>query len=283
MIICDNCSAWQHNECMEVSENSDELPDQYFCEQCRPEDHRQLLDKVARGEKPWEERAKQRERDEEERKSRRRKGGRKGKKGRASEAKVDSTKMDSSPVPSPALKPPATPLAKPASVPTPAPVPTPTPAPAPAPAPTPASAPAPAPASVPTTPVVAPVTTPVIPPVASPPAAVASSDNHVENGQKRKQPDDFSEGPKDSAEQVGLVSNICYLPSLTFDRAHLISYENFRAPWKQSHLYHLLNGASRVVLLVRLGVMQKRYCLRWSLCKIFQIYRIVRGRKLPAP
>ena len=87
MIVCDNCEAWQHNECMEISENPDDLPDQYFCEQCKPEDHKELLAKVARGEKPWEERAKQREREEEERKARRRKGGKKGKKGRVSDVK----------------------------------------------------------------------------------------------------------------------------------------------------------------------------------------------------
>lgn len=87
MVHCDNCKAWQHNECMEVAEDPADLPDEYFCELCRPEDHVELLAKVARGEKPWEERARQREREEEERKARRRKGGRKGKKGRASEIK----------------------------------------------------------------------------------------------------------------------------------------------------------------------------------------------------
>ena len=104
MICCDQCEAWQHNECMEISENSDELPDQYFCEQCKPEDHKELLAKVARGEKPWEERARQREREEEERKGRKRKG-KKGKKGRVSEVKNDkpkssdpATALSSSPV-----------------------------------------------------------------------------------------------------------------------------------------------------------------------------------------
>ena len=87
MIQCDSCQAWQHNECMEVSEDPDELPENYFCELCRAEDHVELLAKVARREKPWEERARQREREEEERKARRRKGGRKGKKGRGSEIK----------------------------------------------------------------------------------------------------------------------------------------------------------------------------------------------------
>lgn len=107
MIVCDNCEAWQHNECMEVSENTDDLPDQYFCEKCRPKDHRELMAKVARGERPWEERAKQREREEEERKARRRKGGKRGRKGRSSEVKVDDAKPPGTPVPasSPVVEP----------------------------------------------------------------------------------------------------------------------------------------------------------------------------------
>lgn len=94
MICCDMCEAWQHNECMEIPEDSDELPDQYFCEQCKPVDHKELLAKVARGEKPWEERAEQREREEAEKKGRKRKG-KKGKKGRASEVKKDEPQSDS--------------------------------------------------------------------------------------------------------------------------------------------------------------------------------------------
>ena len=88
MVICDQCEAWQHNECMEISENSEELPDQYYCEQCKPEDHQELLAKVNGGEKPWEERAIQRKREEEERKQRRRKGGKKGKKARHSDVQL---------------------------------------------------------------------------------------------------------------------------------------------------------------------------------------------------
>ena len=91
MICCDRCTAWQHNDCMEITENADELPEQYFCEQCKPEDHQELLAKIARGEKPWEERARQREAEAAERKARRRKG-KKGKKGRPSEAKVETAK-----------------------------------------------------------------------------------------------------------------------------------------------------------------------------------------------
>ena len=91
MICCDNCAAWQHNECMEIP---DKLPDgeQYFCEQCRPDLHKDLLAKTARGEKPWEERAKQRE----EERSKGRKGrGKKGKKGgRPSVAKTNGAAND---------------------------------------------------------------------------------------------------------------------------------------------------------------------------------------------
>ncbi|KAL8951322.1 MAG: hypothetical protein Q9222_002687 [Ikaeria aurantiellina] len=88
MIVCDSCEAWQHNECMEQSLDDNELPEQYFCEQCRPDLHRDLLAKIARGERPWEELAKRRQQEEEE-KARRRKS-KKGKKGRPSDIKPES-------------------------------------------------------------------------------------------------------------------------------------------------------------------------------------------------
>ncbi|KAI7899127.1 uncharacterized protein BX663DRAFT_518795 [Cokeromyces recurvatus] len=37
MVCCDQCEVWQHCECMGLDE--DEIPEQYFCEQCRPSDH----------------------------------------------------------------------------------------------------------------------------------------------------------------------------------------------------------------------------------------------------
>ncbi|KAL8666899.1 MAG: hypothetical protein Q9202_001139 [Teloschistes flavicans] len=86
MIICDRCGAWQHNECMEMSLIDKELPEQYFCEQCRPDLHQNLLEQVARGLRPWEERARQQELEEEQEKERKRK--KKGKKaGRPSNVK----------------------------------------------------------------------------------------------------------------------------------------------------------------------------------------------------
>ena len=120
MIVCDNCEAWQHNECMEISENPDDLPDQYFCEQCKPDDHKDLLAKIGRGEKPWEERAKQREQEEQDRKARRRKGGKRGKKGRASDVKPQA-KPEVKPEVKTVATSNGTPLGKPASQPAPAP------------------------------------------------------------------------------------------------------------------------------------------------------------------
>lgn len=196
MIICDKCDAWQHNECMEVSEDTEELPDQYFCELCKPEDHRQLLAKVARGEKPWEERAKQREREEEERKARRRKGGKKGKKGRASEVKADDTKTNGSPATTPAKKPVTTPAKKPVATPVAAPVTTPV--------HTPHVPPTPRETSLPSESISQPVATPVAEPVATSPATKElQADGWVENGQKRKLPEEITTESKDADQQVG--------------------------------------------------------------------------------
>ncbi|KAL8675101.1 MAG: hypothetical protein Q9168_000472 [Polycauliona sp. 1 TL-2023] len=88
MICCDACTAWQHNECMEVSLDDDELPEQYYCEECQPDLHQALLEKVGRGEKPWEERERKRQQEEEEARIRKKKG-KKGKKGRASNVKPE--------------------------------------------------------------------------------------------------------------------------------------------------------------------------------------------------
>ncbi|PGH07776.1 hypothetical protein AJ79_06164 [Helicocarpus griseus UAMH5409] len=80
MICCDKCSAWQHNDCMGLNFPKGQEPDQYFCEQCKPENHKELLDKMARGEKPWEEAARRRAQAAEEKKARKKKGGKRGRK-----------------------------------------------------------------------------------------------------------------------------------------------------------------------------------------------------------
>lgn len=90
MICCDKCSAWQHNDCMGLTFAKGEEPAEYFCEQCKPENHEVLLEKISRGEKPWEDAARKRAQEAEEKKARRRKGGKRKKKGaRASDVKSE--------------------------------------------------------------------------------------------------------------------------------------------------------------------------------------------------
>ncbi|OAL17852.1 hypothetical protein AYO22_11196 [Fonsecaea multimorphosa] len=98
MICCDTCSAWQHNGCMGLAEDYE--PAQYFCEQCRPEDHEELVAAIARGEKPWEEAIKQRDTGKGKKKGGRR--GRKSAPGRTSEAVSRASQdVDETPAPTP--------------------------------------------------------------------------------------------------------------------------------------------------------------------------------------
>jgi hypothetical protein len=55
-IGCDECGNWQHNVCMGVSIYTEEIPRKYKCEDCAPEAHKELLDGMDRGERPWEKR-----------------------------------------------------------------------------------------------------------------------------------------------------------------------------------------------------------------------------------
>ncbi|KAJ9365252.1 transcription factor S-II, central domain-containing protein [Paecilomyces variotii] len=111
MICCDKCSAWQHNDCMGLTFAKGEEPAEYFCEQCKPENHKVLLDKIARGEKPWEEAAKIRQQQAEEKKARRKKGKKGGKKARPSDAKSEvSVELPSATTATPTPAPAATPV-----------------------------------------------------------------------------------------------------------------------------------------------------------------------------
>ena len=94
-ISCETCYVWQHNVCVGVSSFEDEIPDNYWCERCRPQDHKELLAGMAKGEKPWEARRKRFE--EEEADKKKRKGGRKPKAKRGSDAKEERAKTSSSP------------------------------------------------------------------------------------------------------------------------------------------------------------------------------------------
>ena len=119
MICCEKCDAWQHNECMEMPDDDALLPDKYYCEICDPKSHIELLQKIERGEKPWEERQRQRELEEQEKRGRKGRKGKKGKKGRPSEVQkeevhengVMDTTPDTAQVEQPAevIKPPSEP------------------------------------------------------------------------------------------------------------------------------------------------------------------------------
>lgn len=94
-ISCETCFVWQHNVCVGVSSFEDEIPENYWCERCRPQDHKELLEGMTKGEKPWEGRRKAHEIEEAERK--RRKGGRKPKAKRASEGREEGRKHSATP------------------------------------------------------------------------------------------------------------------------------------------------------------------------------------------
>jgi hypothetical protein len=53
-VSCDACSVWQHNICMGVPEDEDEVGEHYFCEECRPEEHEETVESIKKGEKIWE-------------------------------------------------------------------------------------------------------------------------------------------------------------------------------------------------------------------------------------
>ncbi|KXS96149.1 hypothetical protein AC578_2306 [Pseudocercospora eumusae] len=53
-IGCEACQVWQHNVCMGVPDDEDDIPDHYFCEECAPSEHQETLQAISRGEKIWE-------------------------------------------------------------------------------------------------------------------------------------------------------------------------------------------------------------------------------------
>lgn len=89
-IGCEECLVWQHNVCMGISNYDDEIPEYYWCEQCRPSDHKELLEGMARGEKPWE--ARQQAFEEAKANDKKKKGGKKSKGKRNSDVKDEVEK-----------------------------------------------------------------------------------------------------------------------------------------------------------------------------------------------
>ncbi|EFX02553.1 phd finger domain protein [Grosmannia clavigera kw1407] len=94
-IACDRCGAWQHNVCMGMSVYSEDLAKDYFCEQCKPDNHKELLNGMEHNERPWEERRKLYE--EEKASGKKKRGGRKAKPKRNSDIREDSAKASPPP------------------------------------------------------------------------------------------------------------------------------------------------------------------------------------------
>lgn len=56
-IACDQCHVWQHNVCVGMSVYDEDLEDaEYFCEECKPENHKELLEGIKKGHNLWEKR-----------------------------------------------------------------------------------------------------------------------------------------------------------------------------------------------------------------------------------
>lgn len=108
-IACDECEVWQHNICMGVPLGEDEQPEHYYCEQCHPEDHKDLIKAIKNGEKPWLERQKAAKAAKNRRKSGGKKAGAKsggGRQSRVSDIKPEGqAAASSSPAPAPAPTP----------------------------------------------------------------------------------------------------------------------------------------------------------------------------------
>lgn len=102
-ISCDTCEVWQHNVCMGVPLEEEKQPEHYFCEQCSPEDHKELLDAMSRGEELWEvrkqahEEEKRRKRNEKKRPKNRKSGA--ARQSAVSDVKSEAPASEASPAP----------------------------------------------------------------------------------------------------------------------------------------------------------------------------------------
>jgi hypothetical protein len=78
MVQCEQCEAWQHNQCLLIPNTR--IPEHYYCELCKPELHIDFLERVKNGEKPW---------------MKKKKGRKSTARGRKSTSKAESEKAES--------------------------------------------------------------------------------------------------------------------------------------------------------------------------------------------
>lgn len=91
-IACDSCTVWQHNVCMGVSPYAEDTPENYLCEECGPQFHKELLDATARGEQPWIRRRTEFEQEKADLEDGAKRKGKKGKGKRQSDPKAEVSK-----------------------------------------------------------------------------------------------------------------------------------------------------------------------------------------------
>ncbi|KAF2091602.1 hypothetical protein K490DRAFT_31769 [Saccharata proteae CBS 121410] len=97
MVCCEQCDAWQHNDCMGIAEDEASLAElQYYCEQCRPEDHVDTVQALQDGVTIWETRLQEKQ----DRKNKSKKGKKASRKSRVSEVRTTMAEAGgSSPTP----------------------------------------------------------------------------------------------------------------------------------------------------------------------------------------
>ncbi|KAM0723851.1 hypothetical protein Q7P37_000841 [Cladosporium fusiforme] len=105
-VSCDACSVWQHNICMGVPEDEDEVGEHYFCERCQPQDHEETVASINNGDKIWETRNKIYAQEKKMSRSRKSKSGKPGwlKKDLTNNAAAEEQKEKQTPTPAPDAK-----------------------------------------------------------------------------------------------------------------------------------------------------------------------------------